>query len=115
MKKPLALVKSIAFARLIGTVFNECEWSLILGEAVILVHDHGAMGVICSLDCYNIVIENNKVSNSAGSGIMFSRNTTNSIARNNYVHNEEQCIFYHNHTITKFIIIQLVIAAMVFT
>lgn len=51
------------------------------------------MDIIYSLDCYNIVIENNKVSNSAGSGIMFSRNMTNSIARNNYVHNEEQCIF----------------------
>ena len=51
------------------------------------------MGIICSLDCYNVLIENNIVSNSAGSGIMFSRNMTHSIARNNYVHDEDQCIF----------------------
>ena len=25
------------------------------------VHDHGAMGIICSLDCYNVTIENNTV------------------------------------------------------
>jgi hypothetical protein len=24
------------------------------------VHDHGAMGIICSLDCYNIIIEGNE-------------------------------------------------------
>ena len=33
------------------------------------VHDHGAMGIICSLDCYDITIEGNEVYNSAGSGI----------------------------------------------
>jgi hypothetical protein len=38
------------------------------------VHDHGAMGIICSQDCYNITIEGNEVYKSAGSGIMFSRN-----------------------------------------
>ncbi len=57
------------------------------------VHDHGAMGIICSLDCYNITIEGNQVYNSAGSGIMFSRNMSDSIARNNDVHDEEKCIF----------------------
>jgi len=57
------------------------------------VHDHGAMGIICSLDCYNITIEGNEVYNSAGSGIMFSRNMSDSIARNNDVHDEEKCIF----------------------
>ena len=35
-----------------------------------------AMGIICSLDCYNVLIEKNTGSNSAGSGIMFSRNMT---------------------------------------
>jgi parallel beta-helix repeat protein len=57
------------------------------------VHDHGAMGIICSLDCYNIIIEGNEVYKSTGSGIMFSRNMTNSVARNNYVHDESKCIF----------------------
>ena len=58
-----------------------------------IVHDHGAMGIICSLDCYNITIEGNEVYNSAGSGIMFSRNMSDSVARNNDVHDEEKCIF----------------------
>jgi parallel beta-helix repeat protein len=33
---------------------------------------------------------------------MFSRNTTDSIARNNYIHNEDQCIFVsasHNNQV----------------
>jgi parallel beta-helix repeat protein len=46
---------------------------------------------------------------SAGFGIMFSRNMTNSTARNNYVNNEEQCIFVsqshdneiYNNTVTN--------------
>jgi parallel beta-helix repeat protein len=46
-----------------------------------IVHDHGAMGIICSLDCYNITIEDNEVYNSAGSGIMLSRNMHDSIVR----------------------------------
>ena len=57
------------------------------------VHDHGAMGIICSLDCYNIIIEGNEVYRSTGSGIMFSKNMTDSVARNNYVHDESKCIF----------------------
>jgi mannuronan 5-epimerase len=56
------------------------------------VHDHGAMGIICSLDCYNIIIEGNEVYRSTGSGIMFSKNMTDSVARNNYVHDEDKCI-----------------------
>jgi parallel beta-helix repeat protein len=57
------------------------------------VHDHGAMGIICSVDCYNIVIDSNEVYRSAGSGIMFSRDMYDSIARNNNVHYEDKCIF----------------------
>ena len=57
------------------------------------LHDHGAQGIICSLDCNNITIEGNRVSHSDGSGIMFSRNMTNSVARNNIVHDESKCIF----------------------
>ena len=44
--------------------------------------------IICSLNCYNILIENNKVHNNAGDGIDFSRNMYNSIARDNIVYNE---------------------------
>ena len=59
------------------------------------VHDDGSIDIICSLDCYNITVENNKVYNSkpATTGIMFSRNTTNSIAKNNIVNNEFKGIF----------------------
>ena len=57
------------------------------------VHNHGAMGIICSVDCYNIVIDSNEVYRSAGSGIMFSRNMYDSVAKNNNVHDEDKCIF----------------------
>ena len=66
------------------------------------LHDHGAQGIICSLDCYNITIEGNKVSHSDGSGIMFSRNMSNSVARNNIVHDESKCIYLsqsHNNEV----------------
>jgi mannuronan 5-epimerase len=51
------------------------------------------MGIICSLICYDIIIEDNEVSNSAGSGIMFSRNMFDSIARNNDIDDEDKSIF----------------------
>ena len=66
------------------------------------LHDHGAQGIICSLDCYNVTIEGNKVSHSDGSGIMFSRNMSNSVARNNIVHDESKCIYLsqsHNNEV----------------
>ena len=50
--------------------------------------NNGGSGIICSLNCYNILIENNKVHDNAGDGIDFSRNMYNSIARNNIVYNE---------------------------
>ena len=62
------------------------------------------MGIICSLDCYNVTIEGNTVYKSAGSGIMFSRNMHDSIARNNNVHDESKCIFLsqsHNNEVYK--------------
>jgi len=43
-------------------------------------------GIICSVDCYNIVIENNVVYDVGIAGIMLSRNTTNSIIRDNVVY-----------------------------
>ena len=52
------------------------------------VHDNGSTGIICSLDCYNIIIEDNKVYNNTKWGIMFSRNMSDSVARNNIVSNE---------------------------
>jgi parallel beta-helix repeat protein len=45
-------------------------------------------GIICSLNCYNVLIENNQIYNNGGAGIMFSRNMSNSIARNNIIFNE---------------------------
>ena len=60
------------------------------------------MGIICSLDCYNITIEDNTVYKSTGSGIMFSRNMHDSIARNNVVYDQEKCIFLsqsHNNEV----------------
>jgi poly(beta-D-mannuronate) C5 epimerase len=53
------------------------------------VHDNGSIGIICSLNCHSIVIEGNKVYNNTKMGIMFSRNMYDSIARNNFVSNED--------------------------
>jgi poly(beta-D-mannuronate) C5 epimerase len=72
------------------------------------VHNEGHIGIICSLDCYNITIEGNEVYNNTDVGIMFSRNMSESVARNNYVHDETICIFVsqshnnevHNNTVS---------------
>jgi poly(beta-D-mannuronate) C5 epimerase len=69
----------------------------------------GGSGIICSLDCYNILIENNRVHDNGGDGIDFSRNMYNSIARNNIVYNEPSGVFVsqshnnqiYNNTISK--------------
>ena len=61
-----------------------------------------SLQIICSLDCYNIVIEDNIVYNNTKMGIMFSRNMFDSIARNNIVSGEEQAIVVsesHNNEI----------------
>jgi poly(beta-D-mannuronate) C5 epimerase len=66
------------------------------------VHTEGHIGIICSLDCYNITVEGNKVYNNTDVGIMFSRNMSDSVARNNYLHDETQCIFVsqsHNNEV----------------
>jgi mannuronan 5-epimerase len=73
------------------------------------VHDNGSTGIICSLDCYNITIEDNKVYNNTKWGIMFSRNMSDSVARNNIVSNELRGIIVseshnnevHNNTISS--------------
>jgi mannuronan 5-epimerase len=48
---------------------------------------HNPIGVICSDQCYNILIERNVVHHNTDSGIFFSRNMHDSIARNNHVYN----------------------------
>ncbi len=48
---------------------------------------HNPIGVICSDDCYNILIERNVVHHNTDSGIFFSRGMYDSIARNNHVYN----------------------------
>jgi mannuronan 5-epimerase len=57
-----------------------------------VVHDNGQFGIICSLNCNNITIENNEVYHNSdkntGAGIMFSRNMVNSVARSNNIHDE---------------------------
>jgi parallel beta-helix repeat protein len=50
------------------------------------VHDN-PIGVICSDRCWDILIEGNLVEDSTDIGIFFSRNMTDSIARNNHVIN----------------------------
>jgi mannuronan 5-epimerase len=48
---------------------------------------HNRYGAICSDDCYDILIEGNRAHHNTDAGIVFSRNMTNSIARNNHVYN----------------------------
>jgi parallel beta-helix repeat protein len=50
----------------------------------------------------NITIDNNVVHNNAGSGIMFSRNMSNSTARANTIYQETECLFIsdsHNNKV----------------
>ena len=53
------------------------------------VYNNNGTAIICSLNCYNIVYSFNKVSNNNGAGISFSRNTTGSVARDNFITNQE--------------------------
>ena len=48
---------------------------------------HNSIGIICSLNCSNILVEGNKVEDNIRAGIFFSRNMTDSIARNNQIYN----------------------------
>jgi parallel beta-helix repeat protein len=66
------------------------------------VYDNNGTAIICSLDCYNILIEKNVVYNNTGSGISFSRNMTQSIARDNHLHDQSRAILVsqsHNNEI----------------
>jgi parallel beta-helix repeat protein len=53
---------------------------------------HNRYGAICSDGCYNILIEGNTASHNTDGGIVFSRNMTNSIARNNHIYNATTAI-----------------------
>jgi parallel beta-helix repeat protein len=45
------------------------------------------IGVVCSDQCSNILIEGNEIENNTIAGIFFSRNMHDSIARNNQIYN----------------------------
>ena len=52
------------------------------------LHDNPTTaGIICSDRCWNILIEGNLIEDTANAGIFFSRNMTDSIARNNHIIN----------------------------
>jgi mannuronan 5-epimerase len=53
---------------------------------------HNRYGAICSQNCYNILIEGNTAHHNTNAGIVFSRNMTNSIARNNHIYNATTAI-----------------------
>jgi mannuronan 5-epimerase len=48
---------------------------------------HNPIGIICSVSCTNILIEGNRVEDNIRAGIFFSRNMTDSIAKDNQVKN----------------------------
>src|SRR5215207_909575 len=48
---------------------------------------HNPIGAICSLNCYNILVEGNVIHHNSDYGIFFSRNMSDSIARNNQIYN----------------------------
>ena len=58
------------------------------------LYGNNASAIICSKHCYNILFEGNEVYKNGGDnrGIALSINTTHSIARNNYVHDQISCI-----------------------
>ncbi len=57
------------------------------------VHDN-PIGVICSDRCWNILIEGNLIEDTTNAAIFFSRNMTDSIARNNHVINARVGILF---------------------
>jgi parallel beta-helix repeat protein len=49
------------------------------------VHDNAGAGIICSLDCYDILVEENRVEDNSKYGIFLSRDMHDSVVRNNIV------------------------------
>jgi len=67
-----------------------------------MLYSRFEIGIICSLDCYNIIIENNTVYNNTKMGVMFSRNMYDSVSRNNIITHEEKGIVIsesHNNSV----------------
>jgi hypothetical protein len=64
------------------------------------VYNNNASGIICSKHCYNLLIEGNRVYNNTGvgRGIAFSINTTNSVARDNHVSDQQRCISFNRNS-----------------
>lgn len=62
-----------------------------------LVYNNNASAIICSKHCYAILIEGNEVYNNTGAtrGIAFSINTTKSVAKNNYIHDQSGGISFN--------------------
>ena len=79
------------------------------------MYGNNGSGIICSLDCYNILIENNRIHDNVGPGIMFSRNMYNSIVRNNLVYDEDKGIFVSASQKIRSLIIQYQRVVMEFT
>lgn len=54
---------------------------------------NNASAIICSKHCYNMLFEGNEVYNNGGfaRGILLSINTTHSVVRGNYVHDQVSC------------------------
>ncbi|MEW6603317.1 MAG: right-handed parallel beta-helix repeat-containing protein [Thermoproteota archaeon] len=52
-----------------------------------IVHNN-PIGLVCSLDCYDITFEGNTIYNNSGAGIFFSRNTHDSVARYNTIYDQ---------------------------
>jgi mannuronan 5-epimerase len=62
-----------------------------------LVYKNNASAIICSKHCYSILIEGNEVYNNTDDarGIAFSINTTKSVAKNNYIHDQSGGISFN--------------------
>jgi parallel beta-helix repeat protein len=54
-----------------------------------MVYNNGGTGIFCSLDCYNILIQNNTVYDKPGAGIYLSRNIHDSVVRFNTIYNSK--------------------------
>jgi mannuronan 5-epimerase len=65
-----------------------------------IVYSNNASGIICSKHCHSLLIEGNEVYDNAGGGrgISFSINTTNSVARNNYVYDNPSCVGFNRES-----------------
>lgn len=74
-----------------NTVYNNFRYGIdphMNSHDMIIRNNHiydNRIGLICSLQCANVIFEKNTIANNNEIGLMFSRNTVNSIARNNNI------------------------------